>query len=94
MGSWQVVFIVQSQRSIILLTNHRLIWDCERTPTLIPVMHMGMDSILPNPAGDHESQPCVIRPGHLVTVNIGQPLNMDCILTELRQKRVEAEEAR
>ena len=63
----------------------RLVWDCSHDTTLIPVLHCGMDSVLPNPATDHESQPCVIRPGNLVTINIGPPVNMASIVRELRQ---------
>ena len=61
----------------------QLRWDCEHDTTLIPVTQCGMDSgsVLPNPANgnDHESQPCVIRPGNLVTVN------MASMVRELRQ---------
>ena len=69
----------------------RLVWDCEHDTTLIPVTHCGMDSVLPNPANgnDHESQPCVIRPGNLVTVNMASMVrelrpvsaNHSCILS-------------
>jgi len=72
----------------------RLIWECVTSPTILPVVHCGMDSVLPNPASDDESQPCVLRPGNLVTVNIGRPLDVSGLLAELRQKRVEAAEAR
>jgi len=72
----------------------RLIWDCVTSPTIVPVIHCGMDSVLPNPASDDEPQPCVLRPGNLVTVNIGRPLDMSGLVAELRQKRVEAAEAR
>ena len=63
----------------------QLRWDCEHDTTLIPVTQCGMDSVLPNTANDHESQPCVIRPGNLVTVNIGAPVNMAIMVRELRQ---------
>ena len=67
----------------------QLRWDCEHDTTLIPVTQCGMDSgsVLPNPANgnDHESQPCVIRPGNLVTINIGTPVNMASMVRELRQ---------
>ena len=72
----------------------RLIMDSDKVPTVVPVLHMGMDSVLPNPADDTESQPCVIRPGNLVTVNIGAPVQLDNLVRELKQKKVEAEEAR
>merc|ERR1719270_902152 len=72
----------------------KLVWECERLPTIIPVLHLGMDSVLPNPKNDDESQPCVIRPGNLVTVNIGQPINLESMVKELKQKKVEAMEAR
>ena len=72
----------------------RLIWECVSSPTILPVVHCGMDSVLPNPASDDETQPCVLRPGNLVTVNIGRPLDVNGLLAELRLKRVEAAEAR
>jgi len=72
----------------------RLIWECVSSPTILPVVHCGMDSVLPNPASDDETQPCVLRPGNLVTVNIGRPLDVSGLLAELRLKRVEAAEAR
>merc|ERR1719158_2252062 len=36
----------------------RLVWDCPQV-TLVPVLHCGMDSVLPNPASPGDSQPCV-----------------------------------
>jgi len=72
----------------------RLIWECVSSPTILPVVHCGMDSVLPNPTSDDETQPCVLRPGNLVTVNIGRPLDVSGLLAELRLKRVEAAEAR
>ena len=72
----------------------RLIMDCVTAPSLVPVIHCGMDSVLPNPATPDQPQPCVLRPGNLVTVNIGQPLDMSGLLAELRQRRLEVTEAR
>jgi len=73
----------------------RLVWDCARPGlVLVPVTHLGMDSVLPNPASPADSQPCVLRPGNLVTVNIGQPLDMDQMVQDLKQRKVEAVEAR
>ena len=72
----------------------RLIWECVTSPTIVPVIHCGMDSVLPNPASEDEPQPCVLRPGNLVTINIGKPLDMRGLVLELKQKRVEAAEAR
>merc|ERR1719270_2213976 len=73
----------------------RLVWDCARPGlVLVPVTHLGMDSVLPNPASPSDSQPCVLRPGNLVTVNIGQPLDMGKMVQELKQRKVEGVEAR
>ena len=72
----------------------RLIWDCDTAPTLLPVLHCGMDSVLPNPASASDPQPCVVRPGNLVTVNIGPPEDLRPLVAELRARGVEAAEAR
>ena len=69
-------------------------WEAGLGLVLVPVTHMGMDSVLPNPASPDDSQPCVLRPGNLVTVNIGRPLDMDQMVQDLKQRKVEAVEAR
>jgi len=98
-GGWVNIFpegkvTVEDNIGLLRWGVGRLVWDCERPPALVPVLHMGMDSILPNPVSPGDSQPCVLRPGNLVTVNIGQPLDMGPVVQELRTRKVEAVEAR
>jgi len=71
----------------------RLIWDCNRTPLLLPVVHLGMDRVLPNPK-QGEAQSAVVRPGNLVTINIGKPVNLGSLVERLKQAGVGAVEAR
>jgi len=71
----------------------RLVWDCATTPLLLPVVHLGMDRVLPNPR-EGEGQTAIIRPGNLVTVNIGEPVDLGGMVERLRQAGVGAVEAR
>jgi len=71
----------------------RLMWDCTTSPLLLPVVHLGMDRVLPNPR-QGESQSAIVRPGNLVTVNIGSPVDMGEMLDRLRKAGVDAVEAR
>jgi len=71
----------------------RLMWDCSTAPLLLPVVHLGMDRVLPNP-GPGEAQSAIVRPGNLVTVNIGAPVDMADMLDKLRKAGVDAVEAR
>ena len=50
----------------------RLVMEAEAPPLILPVFHMGMNQILPNPATAGQAQPVLLRPGNLVTVCIGQ----------------------
>jgi len=60
-----------------------LLLSCEPLPTLLlPVCHAGMDQVLPNPQQPGEGQPCLVRPGNLVTINIGRPRLLDSKLRE------------
>lgn len=53
----------------------RLVAESKKSPIILPVYHVGMNRILPNPKAG-ESQPFLIRPGNLVTVCIGEPIDM------------------
>lgn len=68
----------------------RLVAECSSPPILLPVFHMGMFRVLPNPAQPGDSQPCLVRAGNLVTVCVGEPLHME----DLRQEGLGEEERR
>ncbi|XP_078685058.1 tafazzin-like isoform X2 [Branchiostoma floridae x Branchiostoma belcheri] len=57
----------------------RLIEECQQTPIVIPIWHVGMDSVLPN------VKPYIPRAGKRVTVLVGQPFQLHSILTQLRK---------
>jgi len=71
----------------------RLLWDCSKSPLILPVVHMGMSNVLPNP-GVGEKQSAIVRPGNLVTVNIGHPIDLSKLLNRLKKANVDNEEAR
>lgn len=72
----------------------RLVWNSLTCPVILPVIHLGMNSILPNPRSEGEKQSYVMRPGNLVTVNIGPPLHLATLLRELREAGTDAVDAR
>ena len=73
----------------------RLVADCQAKKLMVlPVYHHGMASVLPNPLSKGESQPVVPRPGNLVTVCIGQPINLAPLLAKLRGSGMEEVEVR
>ncbi|CAH1267810.1 TAZ [Branchiostoma lanceolatum] len=57
----------------------RLIEECQQTPVVIPIWHVGMDTVLPN------VKPYIPRSGKRVTVLVGQPFQLHSILTQLRK---------
>ena len=72
----------------------RLVWNSLTCPVILPVIHLGMNTILPNPRSEEEKQSYIMRPGNLVTVNIGPPLDLGTMLRDLREAGTEAAEAR
>jgi len=71
----------------------RLVNDARSLPIVIPIFHIGMDKVLPNPRPG-EKQTVLVRPGHLVTVNIGNPVNLGQVVEKLRRDRASEEERR
>ena len=63
----------------------RLVSDAKVLPIVIPVVHLGMDSVLPNPTGPRagKAQSMLLRAGNLVTVNIGTPIQLDKLIARL-----------
>ncbi|XP_023323102.1 tafazzin-like isoform X2 [Eurytemora carolleeae] len=66
----------------------RLVAEAKLCPIILPVYHLGMNRVLPNP-GPGESQPFVIRPGNLVTVCIGEPIDLTSLREQLREEKEE-----
>jgi len=71
----------------------RLAWDCATPPILLPVVHLGMDTVLPNPK-EGEEQSVRMRFGNLVTVNIGTPVDLEVLVERLRLAGMGAMDAR
>ena len=71
----------------------RLVSDARSLPIVIPIFHIGMDKVLPNPRPG-EKQTVLVRPGHLVTINIGDPVNLGHVVEKLRRDRASDEERR
>jgi len=61
----------------------RLIMESKKLPVVVPVYHVGMNTVLPNPQNPGQAQPAVLRPGKLVTVCIGEPLDFEAERSEL-----------
>ena len=72
----------------------RLVWNSPTCPVILPVIHLGMNTILPNPRSEGEKQSYVMRPGNLVTVNVGPPLHLSSLLRDLRLAGTDPVEAR
>uniref|UniRef100_A0A0B6ZMR1 Tafazzin family protein n=1 Tax=Arion vulgaris TaxID=1028688 RepID=A0A0B6ZMR1_9EUPU len=59
----------------------RIIADCKKTPLVIPIWHVGMDSILPN------SKPYIPQIRKQVTVLIGEPMDFTKDVETLKSKK-------
>ena len=57
-------------------------------PIIIPIWHIGMDSVLPN------EPPYYLRLGKRLTYNFGQPIDLSAILNRLKETPVSEVEAR
>ncbi|XP_043203614.1 tafazzin-like isoform X2 [Amphibalanus amphitrite] len=66
----------------------RLVAEPERTPTVLPYWHLGMDAALPN------RPPYVPRPGQTITVLVGRPLTLAAEVARLRRRGASSREAR
>jgi len=71
-----------------------LVWNSPSSPALLPVIHIGMSNVLPNPRTEREKQSYIMRPGNLITVNVGQPVDLGGVVRDLREKGADAVEAR
>ena len=66
----------------------RLIAESKIPPIVIPIYHLGMDSILPN------KKPYIPKIGQKVTLVIGKPIDMTKTLEELKHNQATDEEKR
>ena len=66
----------------------RLIAESKVPPIVIPIYHLGMDSILPN------TKPYIPRIGQKVTLVIGKPIEVAKTLEELQKRHATDEEKR
>ena len=66
----------------------RLISDCKVLPIVIPIYHLGLDSILPNVT------PYIPRIGQKVTIVVGEPIDFNPVMRELEKAGANAEQRR
>ncbi|XP_053683393.1 tafazzin isoform X2 [Sabethes cyaneus] len=66
----------------------RIIYETPVLPIIIPIWHMGMDTVLPN------EPPYYLRLGKKLTYNFGKPIDLNQLLNKLRASPVSEEEAR
>lgn len=66
----------------------RLIFESPVPPLVIPIYHLGMDSVLPNEV------PYRLRTNKKVTINYGDPIDFTEIVHNLRTSKVDEAEAR
>ena len=66
----------------------RMVAECKRTPIVIPIYHLGMDSILPNQTPDFP------RFRKKVTIIVGRPIKIEETLEELNKSNATALEKR
>lgn len=66
----------------------RLIAESQVTPIVIPIYHIGMDTVLPN------VEPYRFKWGNYVLVNIGQPIDLTEILSLVKRLKADDRLAR
>lgn len=66
----------------------RLIWESPVTPLVIPICHLGMDEVLPN------EPPYRLKLQKKVTMNYGNPIDLNELIEELRASKASDMEAR
>lgn len=66
----------------------RIIYESPVLPVIIPIWHEGMDTVLPN------VPPYILKFGKKVTINIGQPIDLQGLVDDLRKNQSSDEDAR
>ncbi|XP_037949123.1 tafazzin homolog isoform X2 [Teleopsis dalmanni] len=60
----------------------RIIYESPRIPIILPMWHEGMDEVLPN------VEPYVLKWRKKVTLNIGQPIDLNDFISDLKSRSV------
>ncbi|XP_017839414.1 tafazzin homolog isoform X2 [Drosophila busckii] len=66
----------------------RIIYESPKIPIILPLWHAGMDDVLPN------VEPYMLQVRKKVTINIGQPLDLNDFINDLRAQNVPEPTAR
>lgn len=66
----------------------RLVLESPVTPIVVPIWHLGMETVLPN------APPYYLRTGKTLTFNVGDPIPLEATLTKIRSSNMGEEEAR
>lgn len=66
----------------------RIVYEAPVLPIIVPIWHEGMDTVLPN------VPPYILRFGKKVTINVGQPIDLQQLVDRLRSTSATEEEAR
>ncbi|XP_055623920.1 tafazzin isoform X3 [Toxorhynchites rutilus septentrionalis] len=66
----------------------RILYEAPILPIIIPIWHIGMDTVLPN------EPPYYLRIGKKLTYNFGQPIDLNSVMERLKESAVSEEEAR
>lgn len=66
----------------------RIIYEAPVLPIIIPIWHMGMDTVLPN------APPYYLRFGKKLTYNFGTPIDLSELIDTLRKRNTSEPEAR
>ncbi|KAL7736124.1 hypothetical protein ACLKA6_003675 [Drosophila palustris] len=87
MGHWVHVFpegkVNMTKEEIRLKWGvGRIVYESPRMPIVLPMWHEGMDSVLPN------VEPYMFKLGKNVTINIGEPLDLNDYVQDLKRQQV------
>ncbi|XP_026842436.1 tafazzin homolog [Drosophila persimilis] len=66
----------------------RIIYESPKMPVILPMWHEGMDDVLPN------VEPYVLQWRKKVTINIGQPMDLNDFVDDLKKRQVPEPTAR
>lgn len=58
----------------------RILYETKRLPTIVPIWHEGMDTVLPN------TPPYILQFGKRITINVGKPIDLQQLVDDLRGK--------
>lgn len=60
----------------------RIVYESPKVPLILPLWHEGMDSLLPN------VEPYMIKCNQKVTINVGEPLDLNNYIKGLKDQQV------